>query len=86
MGFVGFSILFDVLWLILYASSKWNPSVVSNNAIYQIKYMRFIIFFTIILIPIKIGILFILFKYRNKRNDEKYKISLGFMRIYLNAS
>jgi TRAP-type C4-dicarboxylate transport system permease small subunit len=86
MVFVGASILFDILWLILYTSSKWNPSTVSNNAIYQVKYMRFIVFFTIILIPIKLAIVFILNKYRNRKGDEKYMISLGVLKIFITPS
>jgi hypothetical protein len=85
MVIVGISILFDILWLILYTASKWNPPTVSNTSIYQIKYMRFIIFFTIILIPIKLGIIFILNKYRNRKNDEKYIISLGIMKIFIKS-
>jgi hypothetical protein len=48
--------------------------------------MRFIVFFTIILIPLKIGIIIVLFMYRNKREDEKYVVSLGIAKIFLTAN
>jgi len=63
------SIVLDFVWLAMYAGPKWSPSSVSNNTIYQIGYMRFIIFFTIILIPIKIGMFFFLFKHKDAQTD-----------------
>lgn len=48
--------------------------------------MRFIIFFTIALIPLKIGLFFFLFEHRNANTDEKYIISLGALKILLSAS
>jgi len=63
------SIALDLVWLILYAAPKWNISQVSNNSIYQEGYMRFIVFFTVVLIPLKIGLFFFLFRHRNTNND-----------------
>lgn len=80
------SVILDLVWLILYASSKWNPSDVSNNSIYQVGYMRFIVFFTIALIPLKIGLFFFLFKHRNAQTSDKYVVSLGLMKIMLSAN
>jgi hypothetical protein len=80
------SIALDIVWLIVYASIKWNPSEVSNNSVYQIGYMRFIVFFTIVLIPLKTGLLVHLFKYRNADAQDKYTVSIGLMKIFLSAN
>lgn len=80
------SVVLDFVWLIMYAGSKWSPSSVSNNSIYQLGYMRFIVFFTIILIPLKISLAFFLFKYRNTESKDKYLISVGLMKIILNGN
>lgn len=86
LGLNVISILVDFLWLIMYAGSKWSPSTISNNSIYQLGYMRFIVFFTIILIPLKIGLGFLLFKYRNTESKDKYLVSIGLMKIILNGN
>lgn len=59
------SIALDIVWLFLYAGPKWNPSSVSNSSIYMVGYMRFIVFFTVALIPLKIVVLFILFRHKD---------------------
>lgn len=43
-------------------------------------------FFTIVLIPIKLALAFFLFKYRNTEKDEKYTVALGFTSIVLSAN
>ena len=80
------SVVLDIVWLIMYASSKWNPSSVSNTSEYQIGYMRFIVFFTVALIPLKIALFFFLFKHRNAENQDKFIVSLGLMKIMLSAN
>ena len=59
------SVVLDLVWLILYAQVKWNPPTVSNESIYRVGYTRFIVFFTVALIPLKAGLIFLLYRYRN---------------------
>ena len=80
------SIVLDLVWLIMYAGTKWNPAAVSNSTIYQLGYQRFIVFFTVALMPVKIGIFFFLFKHRNAETQDKYMVSLGLMKILLSAN
>lgn len=65
LGLIIISIILDIVWLIMYAKNKWSPNQVSNTSIYELGYNRFIVFFTILLIPLKIGIFLLLAKYRN---------------------
>lgn len=80
------SIVLDLVWLILYAGPKWNPATVSNSSVYQLGYQRFIVFFTVALIPLKVGVFFFLFKHRNAETQDKYMVSLGLMKILLSAN
>lgn len=80
------SILLDLAWLVLYAGITWNPSEVSNTTVYQLGYMRFIVFFTVVLIPLKLAILFFLFKFRNTEAQDKYTVSLGIMKLVLTGN
>jgi hypothetical protein len=80
------SIALDILWLLMYAGPSWNPSTVSNNSAYQTGYMRFIVFFTAVLIPLKIAMMALLFRHRNADIDSKFVVSLGLVRILLSAN
>lgn len=80
------SICLDIFWLVMYAGPKWSPSSVSNNSEYQLAYMRFIVFFTIILIPIKIGLSFFLFRLRKVSGLAKTQISLGIIKMNIGNS
>jgi membrane protease YdiL (CAAX protease family) len=86
LALIASSVVLDLLWLLMYASSKWNPSTVSNNTIYQIGYMRFIVFFTIMLIPLKISLFSFMFRHRNTESDSRFVVSLGLMKIFLSAN
>ena len=83
---IGVSIALDLVWLIMYAGQKWNPPSVGNNSIYEAGYLRFIVFFTAVLIPLKCGIAFFLFKHRDAGVDVKYDLSFGGMDFPLNAN
>jgi hypothetical protein len=48
--------------------------------------MRFIVFFTVALIPLKIAMAYFLFKHRNPQTQDKYAISVGLMKIILSAN
>jgi hypothetical protein len=48
--------------------------------------MRFIVFFTICIICLKIPLGFFLFKYRNASPDNKYTLSMGLFKVVLNAN
>jgi hypothetical protein len=86
LALLGGSIILDIVWLCLYANQKWNPPEVGNNSIYEVGYLRFIVFFTAALIPLKIAIGYFLFKYRNADPEAKYALSLGLMKIKLSAN
>jgi hypothetical protein len=86
LALIASSVALDLIWLLMYASTKWNPSTVSNNTIYQIGYMRFIVFFTIVLIPLKISLFSFMFKHRNTENDSRFVISFGLIKIFLSAN
>jgi uncharacterized membrane protein len=47
--------VFDIIWLFMYASQKWNPPTVGNDSTYEIEYLRFIVFFTIVIIGLKVN-------------------------------
>lgn len=80
------SLCLDTVWLIMYAGPKWSPPIVSNSSEYQLAYMRFIVFFTILLVPIKTALSFFLFRLRKAKSDEKYQVSLGVVKINLGNS
>lgn len=86
LALIAGSIVLDLVWLIMYAGPKWNPSTVSNSSVYQLGYQRFIVFFTVALIPLKIAIFFFLFKHKNAETQDKYMVSLGLMKILLSAN
>ncbi len=65
LALIGISIVIDIVWLIMYAGIKWNPPKVGNDSVYETGYLRFIVFFTAVLIPLKVGIAFYLYKHRN---------------------
>ena len=72
LGLIAISIILDFVWLIMYAGSKWSPPEVSNNSSYEVGYMRFIVFLTIMLLIIKGIIGFYLFQHRNASSTDKY--------------
>jgi hypothetical protein len=76
----------DVIWLFMYASQTWNPPAVGNNSSYQVGYLRFIVFFTVVIIGLKAPLGFFLFKYRNASPDNKYTLSMGLFKIVLSAN
>ena len=79
--------ILDILWLFMYASQTWNPPTVGNNSSGQVGYLRFIVFFTICLIMLKVPLGYFLFKYRNASPDQKYPINvLGVLKIVLSAN
>lgn len=51
---IAISEVLDVFWLFLYADQNWNPPHVGNNPSYQTHYLRFIVFFTVVIIFIKV--------------------------------
>jgi hypothetical protein len=86
LALIASSVALDLLWLVMYAGPKWNPSTVSNNTIYQIGYMRFIIFFTGILIPLKGAMFAFLFGHRSPDSDSKFMVLVGLKKILLCAN
>ena len=54
LALIAISEVLDVFWLFLYADQNWNPPQVGNNASYQTHYLRFIVFFTVVIIFIKV--------------------------------
>ena len=86
LGLIGLSIILDIVWLCLEAGQKWNPPSVGNNSVYQAGYLRFIVFFTAALIPLKCGIGYFLYKHRNAGVEDKYALTLGMMQIKLSAN
>ena len=86
LALIAISVVLDFVWLIMYAGPKWNPPSVGNETIYQVGYTRFIVFFTVALIPLKIALLIFLFKHRNTETQEKHTVSLGLLKIILSAN
>ncbi len=80
--------MLDVIWLFMYASNQWNPPNVGNNSTGQVGYLRFIVFFTIAIIFLKIPLGYFLFKYRNANADKMYNVNLlgGVIKIALTAN
>jgi len=72
----------------MYASQTWNPPTVGNNSTGQVGYLRFIVFFTICIILLKVPLGYFLFKYRNASPDTKYPVSVlgGVLKIVLSAN
>ena len=72
----------------MYASEKWNPPQVGNNSTGQVSYLRFIVFFTICIIFLKLPLGYFLLKYRNASPDNKYSLNLlgGALKIVLSAN
>lgn len=54
LALISISEVLDIIWLFMYAGLKWNPPEVGNNASYQTQYLRFIVFFTVVIIIIKV--------------------------------
>lgn len=86
LGIIAVSVLLDLVWMIMYAGQKWNPPEIGDDSIYQTGYLRFIVFFTAVLMIVKCGLWFYLFKHRNTDTEDKYMVSLGLMKILLNAN
>ena len=86
LGLLVVSIVLDFVWLFLEAGQKWNPPEVGNNSKYETGYLRFIVFFTAALIPLKLGIGYFLYKHRNAGVEDKYALTLGTMQIKLSAN
>ena len=86
MGLIGVSLILDFMWLLIEGGEKWNPPDVGNNTIYETGYLRFIVFFTAALIPLKCGIGYFLYKHRNAGAEDKYALTLGMMKIKLSAN
>lgn len=54
LGFLILSEVLDIIWLFMYAGQKWNPPQVGNDSSYQTQYLRFIVFFTVVVIILKV--------------------------------
>lgn len=54
LGTLALSLVLDIIWLFMYASQKWNPPKVGNNSSYETQYLRFIVFFTVVVIILKV--------------------------------
>ena len=55
LALIAISEVLDVVWLFMYADQNWNPPQVGNNASYLTDYLRFIVFFTVVIIMIKVN-------------------------------
>lgn len=88
LALLSISEILDVLWLFMYASQTWNPPTVGNNSSGQVGYLRFIVFFTICIVLLKVPLGYFLFKYRNASPDTKYPVSVlgGVLKIVLSAN
>ena len=86
MGIILVSIILDIVWLCLYANQKWNPPKVGNNSIFEAGFLRFVVFFTAFLIPVKIIMEIILWRHRNAGIEDKFSLALGLMKITLSGS
>ena len=86
MGLILASIVLDVVWLCLFASQKWNPPSVGNDSIFEAGFLRFVVFFTAFLIPVKGVMEFILWKHRNAGIEEKHALTLGILKITLSGN
>lgn len=86
LALLAVSVILDLVWLIMYAGQKWSPPSVSNTSEYEVGYMRFIIFFTVVLIPLKIAVTFLLSRHRNSDAQDKFIVSVGLMKILLSAN
>ena len=86
MGLILASIILDIVWLCLYAGQKWNPPSVGNDSIFEAGFLRFVVFFTAFLIPVKVIMEIILWRHRSAEIEEKYALTLGIMKITLSAN
>lgn len=57
LALLAISEILDIIWLFMYAGQNWNPPQVGNNASYQTQYLRFIVFFTVVIIILKVDLL-----------------------------
>ena len=57
LALLAISEILDIIWLFMYAGQNWNPPQVGNNASYQTQYLRFIVFFTVVIIILKVNVL-----------------------------
>lgn len=48
------SIILDFIWMVMYAGSKWSPPKVGNESIYEVGYTRAIVFFTAVVLVLKV--------------------------------
>ena len=85
LAVLALSLVLDIIWLFMYASQKWNPPQVGNDSSYQTQYLRFIVFFTVVVIILKVPIGYCLYRIKNY-NDSEYKVSMGMFKIILNAN
>lgn len=54
VGLIVFSIVLDIVWLCMYASTFWSPPIVSEHSQGEVVYLRFIVLFTLIILVIKV--------------------------------
>lgn len=57
LGVLALSLVLDIIWLFMYAGQKWNPPQVGNDSSYMTQYLRFIVFFTVVVIILKVSFL-----------------------------
>lgn len=86
MGLILTSIILDIVWLCLFAGQKWNPPQVGNDSIFEAGFLRFVVFFTAFLIPVKIVMEVILWKHRNAGIEERHAFNMGIMKITLSGN
>lgn len=84
----------DLIWLMVNAGNYWSPPTNSEFSQLQVPTLRFIVFFTILLMAAKVSyeliqvpLVYLLFKYKDPVPGNTYKIILfGDYKIYLTAS
>lgn len=94
IGLTGISIVMDLIWLMVNAGNYWSPPTNSEFSQLQVPTLRFIVFFTILLMAAKVSyeliqvpLVYLLFKYKDPVPGNTYKIILfGDYKIYLTAS
>lgn len=65
MALIATSLILDVIWLFMYATIYWSPPAIGDASAQLNAYRRFIIFFTICIIILKVPLGYILFQHRN---------------------